>query len=471
MRRRDVLLGAAAVAAGASLPRSALAVEAAAAPRLPKDFIWGASTSAYQIEGAVEADGRQPSIWDVFSHTPGKIATGENGDVACDHYHRYAEDVGLLAQGRFDAYRFSIAWPRVVPGGTGEVNAAGLDFYDRLVDKLLANGISPWACLYHWDLPQALQARGGWTSRDSAGWFADYALAATARLGDRVRDWILFNEPNVHAIVGHATGAHAPGLTGFDNFLSAQHHQNLAQGTALAALRAQRQGLRLGTVFSLQPIHAASDRPADQAAARRFDAVWNGSSLDPLFLGRYPEPLADRFAPLVREGDLERIRQPVDFLGVNYYGPSYMVDAPGALLAGADYGPLPPNTPVTAMGWPVDPEGLVQVLARLRTDYGNPVVYVTENGACYDDPAAGAAGIDDAQRAAYIADHVAAAARAVAEGSPLAGYFVWSLLDNFEWAEGTRRRFGVVHVDFETQARVPKRSFHDLVTLMDRSRG
>ncbi|WP_029351143.1 GH1 family beta-glucosidase [Bosea sp. 117] len=469
IRRRDLLAAAAAATALPLLPRTVhaeFALPEAELPKLPRGFVWGASTSSYQIEGAVAADGRAPSVWDGFCRQPGRIADGTNGDVACDHYNRYREDVDLLADGGFGAYRFSIAWPRVMPQGTGAVNAAGLDFYDRLTDRLMEKGVTPWACLYHWDLPQALQDRGGWHNRDIASWFADYARATTARLGDRVKNWAMFNEPSVHAIFGHAFGNHAPGQTGWASYVMAQHHQNLAQGTAIRALRAENRGWNLGTVLSLQPVHPASDREIDAKAAQRFDAAWNTVNLDPLFHGRYPEIVASSFAPLVKAGDLDTIKAPIDFLGVNYYGRAHIVDDPACVLSGANFGPLPKGTPTTAMGWPVEPDGLVEVLARLRDGYGNPPVYITENGACYDDPAPQDGKIDDAPRVAFLREHLAAAGRAIAQGCALKGYFVWSLLDNFEWAEGKRRRFGIVHVDFETLARTPKASYAFLSQVM-----
>ncbi|MBB3769646.1 beta-glucosidase [Angulomicrobium tetraedrale] len=479
LRRRDFLASAAATAALPALS-SRLAAQAgispagtpaAGAPRLPPGFLIGASTSAYQIEGAVKEGGRQPSIWDTFSHTPGRIADGTNGDVACDHYNRYAGDVDLMAQMGLQAYRFSIAWPRVMPQGTGPVNPAGLDFYDRLVDKLLSRGILPMACLYHWDLPQALQDRGGWHNRDIANWFADYAHATVARLGDRVKPWAMLNEPSVHAIFGHGFGNHAPGLTGWESYVSAQHHQNLAQGTGIAALRALRSDLKLGTVFSLQPIFPASKAPEDVAAAGRFDACWNTINLDPLFHGRYPAGFEPVFAPLVRPGDMATIQQKIDFLGVNYYGPSYIQHDANAFLAQAGYGAVPPGTALTALGWPISPQGLVQVMTRLRDEYGNPTTFITENGACYDDPAPAGGVVADPQRTAYIRAHLDACAESIAQGCGLNGYFVWSLLDNFEWAEGERRRFGVTHVDFATQARTPKTSLLALAQLIQARAG
>jgi beta-glucosidase len=477
IERRDFLKGSAraslAAMAASGIPvgtKTASADEPAASystalPKLPRGFLWGASTSAYQIEGAVAEGGRLPSIWDTFAHQPGRIANGDTGDVACDHYHRYAGDIDLMAAAHFGAYRFSIAWPRIIPTGKGTVNAKGLDFYDRLVDRLLEKKIEPWACLFHWDLPQALQDEGGWTNRAIAGWFSDYALATVKRLGDRVRHWAMLNEPSVHAIFGHAIGNHAPGLTGWGNYVAAQHHQNLAQGTALAALRAAYPKLILGTVFSLQPVHPATEREIDKAAALRFDAVWNRVNLDPLFKGRYPEVFARDFAPLIKPGDLEAIRQKVDFLGVNYYGRAHVVDDPNSVLSGANFGPLPQGTPVTSMGWPVEPDGLVELMTELKETYGNPVTYITENGAGYDDPAPAGDLVDDEPRAAFILAHVKAMQQAIEQGANLKGYFVWSLLDNFEWAEGMRRRFGIVHVDFKTQQRIPKSSYQLMAKL------
>jgi beta-glucosidase len=450
--------------------RRALSPETAMAEgdRFPAGFVWGASTSSYQIEGAVNADGRGPSIWDVFSHTPGKVKGGDTGDVACDHYHRWREDVEWLARGGFSAYRFSTAWPRILPAGEGAVEERGLDFYDRLVDGLLGRGVAPWLCLYHWDLPQALQDRGGWLHRDIAEKFADYARIVARRLGDRVKHWAMLNEPNVHALFGHGIGGHAPGLAGLSNMLAAIHHQNLAQGRALQALRAERAGLALGTVLSLQPARPSSERAADRAAAARFDAFWNGAVLDPLFAGAYPATMSADLAPLIVAGDLEAIRQPVDFLGVNYYAPMWIADAPGSLF-GAWFGATPPGLRFTSFGWPIDASGLAETLIRLRDDYGNPNVYVTENGACYDDPPPAADGtVHDEDRVAYLRDHLAAARGALAAGVRLGGYFVWSLLDNFEWAEGYSRRFGIISVDFATLTRTPKTSFAFLADAIRR---
>jgi beta-glucosidase len=469
--RRRHFLGAAVSLAGL-LPRwsskSAMAQNAEASG-FPSDFVWGAATSSYQIEGAVDADGRGKSIWDVFSHTPGRIKGGDTGDIACDHYHRWREDIELLARGGFNAYRFSTAWPRILPGGTGAVEPRGLDFYERLVDGLIARGITPWLCLYHWELPQALQEQGGWLHRDMAEKFADYGLVVARRLGDRVKHWLTFNEPNIHGLFGHGLGDHAPGLKGLSNMLAAIHHQNLAHGRAVQALRAERGDLRLGTVISLQPARPSSGSAEDRRAADRFGAMWNGACLDPLMKGTYPAQIAGDFAPLIQDADLAVMHQPLDFLGVNYYSPMYIMDAPQSLF-GAWFGAVPAGTPFTAIGWPIDANGLTEQLISLRDRYGDPEMYVTENGACYDDPLAADGTVHDDDRVAYLRDHLDAAKRALAAGVKLRGYFAWSLLDNFEWAEGFGRRFGVVHVDFATLKRTPKASYAYLAAVMQRGR-
>jgi beta-glucosidase len=433
----------------------------------PADFVWGASTSSYQIEGAVEEDGRGKSIWDTFSHTPGRVKNGDTGDVACDHYHRWVEDVEWLARGGFNAYRFSTAWSRILPAGSGVVEQRGLDFYDRLVDGLLARNIAPWLCLYHWDLPQTLQDQGGWLRRDNADHFTEYALVVGRRLGDRVKHWAMFNEPNIHALFGYGMGGHAPGLKGLTSFLAATHHQNLAQGRALAALRAERADLKLGTVINIVPVRPSSDRKEDRLAVERFDAFWNGAFLDPLFKGTYPAVVAAQMAPLIAADDLKAMHQPIDFFGLNYYAPAWVADAPQSLF-GAWFGATPPGMRFTAMGWPVDPSGLIDVLARFRDQYGNPEIHVTENGACYDDHFAADGTVHDDDRTAYLRDHIAAARRALADGVRLKGYFAWSLLDNFEWAEGFSRRFGLIHVDFSSQKRTPKTSFNFMAETIKR---
>jgi beta-glucosidase len=407
-------------------------------------------------------------VWDVFTHIPGRIKNGDTGDVACDHYHRYAEDVEWLAKGGFRAYRFSTAWARILPTGTGALNQKGLDFYDRLVDALIARGITPWICLYHWDLPQALQERGGWRNRDIANWFSDYARIVAGRLKDRVVHWVMLNEPNVHALFGHGVGMHAPGLSGQADVAAALHHQNLAQGNAIAALRAEDPNLKLGTVLNLQPVRPASDRDDDRAAALRFDAMWNRAVVDPLLKGTYPAALEKELAPLVRAGDLLLIRQSIDMLGLNYYSRMYVAHEQGRPFD-AWFGPAPATLARTAMNWPIEPLGLYEQLVELRDYYGNPQVYVTENGAAFDDTIEADGTIQDSKRIAYLHDHLGAARQAQHDGVALHGYFVWSLIDNFEWAEGKAKRFGVIHVDYETLKRTPKASFAWLAEIMARS--
>jgi beta-glucosidase len=429
--------------------------------KFPADFVWGASTSSYQIEGGANEDGRGKSIWDIYCRTPGRVKNGDTGDVACDHYHRYREDIDLIARGGFRAYRFSTAWPRIQPSGEGAVEQRGLDFYDRLVDGLIAAGVTPWLCLYHWDLPQALQDKGGWLHRDIAGKFGDYASVVARRLSDRVKHWATFNEPNIHALFGHGVGSHAPGLSGLPNMLAATHHQNLAHGRAIAALRAERSGLQLGTVMSLQASRPSSNSDEDRRATVRFDAMWNGSCLHPLLTGAYPAEIAADFTSLTADGDLAAMHQPLDFIGVNYYSPTYVVHAPESLF-GAWFGATPQGTRFTAMGWPIDASGLFDELSRLRELYGDIDLYVTENGACFDDPLAPDGTVHDEDRVSYLREHLAAARKAIAAGVKLRGYFVWSLMDNFEWAEGYSRRFGITYVDFKTLKRTPKASYNFL---------
>jgi beta-glucosidase len=463
IERRGLLGAAAGLLASAKFMR--FARPAANDGSFPAGFVWGASTSSYQIEGAVDADGRGKSIWDVFSHTPGRVKNGDTGDTACDHYHRWRDDIDLVSDANFSAYRFSTAWPRIVPAGDGAVESRGLDFYDSLVDRLAAKGITPWICLYHWDLPQALQEKGGWLSRDTSAKFADYAAVVARRLGDRVRHWAVMNEPNVHALFGHGVGEHAPGLTGLPAMFAAIHNLNLAQGRAVQALRAERGDFRVGTVISLQPARPVSDSAKDRRAVARFDAMWNGACLDPLMKGAYPAAIESELAPFVIDGDFAAMRQRIDYIGVNYYSPMYIADAPEKLL-GAWFGAAPAGTQFTAMNWPIDAEGLTQELIGLRDKYGDLELYVTENGACYEDARAADGVVHDDDRIAYLRAHVAAMSRALAAGVNLRGYFVWSLLDNFEWAEGYTRRFGLVHVDFESLRRTPKASYRWLAEFI-----
>ncbi|AWU97535.1 GH1 family beta-glucosidase [Azospirillum ramasamyi] len=430
----------------------------------PPDFRWGASTASYQIEGAVAEDGRGPCVWDTFT-AQGRIMDGSSAAVACDHYHRYPEDIALMKAAGFDSYRFSIAWPRILPTGTGAVETRGLDFYDRLVDALLEAGITPMACLYHWDLPQPLEDAGGWQGREIVGPFADYARIVTARLADRVKTWMMLNEPNVVAIFGYGVGEHAPGhKLGEQGILRALHHQNLAQGAALRAIAAEHSGLTLGTVVNLQPVVSDSDRPEDVAAAARWDAVWNRVALDGVMRGQIPALLADKMAEFVQPGDEEAIRYPIDLLGINYYSRSTMKHEEGRPFD-VGWGEAQCRR-WTGMAWPVQPEGLYDLLTEFRTDYGNPAVFIAENGCAYDDVVTPDGQIHDAERVLYYREHLESVAQALADGCNVKGYLCWSLLDNFEWAYGLSKRFGIVRVDYDTLKRTPKDSYRFLAEVV-----
>ncbi|MFC8701122.1 GH1 family beta-glucosidase [Streptomyces anulatus] len=426
---------------------------------LPADFTWGVATAAYQIEGAVAEDGRSPSIWDTFSHTPGTIDGGDTGDVACDHYHRVPEDIGLIKRLGADAYRFSVAWPRVVPGGDGPVNKAGLDFYDRLVDGLLEAGVTPFATLYHWDLPQALQDRGGWTVRETSEHFAAYASHVVERLGDRVKDWATLNEPLCSAWIGHLEGRMAPGLTDLTAAVRASYHLHLGHGLAVRAIRAASSDARVGIVNNLSPIEPASTGEADLAAARRADGHINRWWLDPILGRGYPQDMVEEYGVElpVRPGDLETIAAPLDWLGLNYYFRQVVTADPDGTAPHAKQVSVP-GARLTHMDWEVHAEGLEQLLLRLTGEYGVQRIYVTENGSAYEDVVAADGSVHDPERVRYLEEHLAACARAVDKGAPLAGYFAWSLMDNFEWAYGYDKRFGLVHVDYATQRRTVKSS-------------
>ncbi len=426
-------------------------------PKFPKGFIWGASTAAAQIEGAAAEDGRGASIWDAFAATPGKIKGSSTPAVAADHYHRYKEDVGLMKRLGLDAYRFSASWSRVIPEGTGAVNEKGLDFYSRLIDELLANGIEPWLCLYHWDLPLALHEKGGWPNRDIAGWFEDYASLLAERFGDRVARWATFNEPGVFTIAGYAVGFHAPGVSDFGAYLAAAHNVNRSHGAAVSALRAAGVKGQIGVVCNQQPARPATPSEEDKAAAGLYDLFWNRAFADPMILGAYPEGLMPFFGGLVQDGDLASIRQPLDFLGLNHYSPTYVKSDPAA-PGGIGLAKPPESAPVTMMGWEIAPKAFAQTLIQEHARYGLPIV-VTENGVA-DRAEVGSDGkVDDHLRIDYLSKYIGAVASAIASGARVDGYFVWSLIDNFEWAEGYEPRFGVVHVDYKTLKRTPKRSF------------
>jgi len=435
----------------------------------PSGFLWGAATSAFQVEGAAREGGRGESIWDRFAATPGAIEDGRDAAVACDHFHRWPEDVALMKALGLNAYRFSIAWPRVQPLGRGAVNLAGLDFYDRLVDGLLEAGLAPNVTLDHWDLPQALQDRGGWGSRDTVAAFVDYAHAVSMRLGDRVRQWATHNEPWCLATLGHEQGCHAPGLKDPALALRVAHHLLLSHGQAVPVLRRNAPGAEVGIVLIHSQVEPETDGAADRDAARWWDGAFNRWYLDPLFRGEYPaDAVADRVRlghlpagdlPFVRPGDLAAISAPLDFLGVNYYSRNVLSGLPGP---GGEKPPrsvrMAPPEALTEMGWEVWPQGLEELLLRLHRDYRPARIYITENGAAFAE-APGADGVvHDGRRIGFLAGHLRALARAIAAGVPVAGYYHWSLLDNFEWAYGYTKRFGLVHVDPVTQRRTPKDS-------------
>jgi beta-glucosidase len=427
--------------------------------RFPEGFHWGTATASYQIEGASRDDGKGESIWDRFTHTPGRVNDGDTGDVACDSYHRYGDDISLMKEMNLNSYRFSISWPRILPTGSGAVNAKGIDYYSRLVDELLAAGIRPFPTLYHWDLPQALEDRGGWPERDMAGHFADYAETVVKALGDRVESWLIFNEPMIFTVMGYLAGIHAPGRRDLDAFLRASHTVNRAQAEAFRAIRSVRANAVIGTAFSMSSCEPASDSEADASAAERWHALVNLLYLETALNGRYPDAFVDG-VPLdrmgVREGDLESLRTPLDFIGINLYNRTLVAanpDDPFGVGAQA-VGPMGGDEgPKTDFGWEVWPDALYDMIQRITRDYDRPVIEITENGCSYGD-APGADGvIRDTRRIDFLRGYLEALSRAIAEGADVRGYHAWTLMDNFEWAEGYAQRFGLAWVDFDDPAR------------------
>lgn len=426
----------------------------------PPDFLWGAATAAYQIEGSPLADGAGPSIWHRFSHTPGLVKNGDTGDVACDHYRRWKSDIALMRELGLGAYRFSVAWGRVLPEGTGSINQKGLDFYRALVDGLLEAGIEPMATLYHWDLPAALDDRGGWLNRDVASWFSDYAQTVVSALGDRVAMWVTINEPWVIATGGYLHGGLAPGHRNTYEGPIATHNILRAHGAGVRACRAETKA-PVGIVLNLEPKYPASEGEADVTATRRADAFMNRQYLDPLFRGEYPDEMPEMFGeawPSHPSSDFDLITTPIDFLGVNYYSRGLTKHDPDVAIERASR-VRNPSAAYTEMGWEVFPQGLSDILVRVADEYTKLPLYVTENGAAfYDPPVALAEGVDDPLRVAYLREHLLAVRDAITRGAEVRGYFAWSLMDNFEWSEGYARRFGIVHVDYATQTRTVKRS-------------
>ncbi|MEY4323598.1 MAG: hypothetical protein RL410_1379 [Actinomycetota bacterium] len=422
--------------------------------------MWGAATAAYQIEGAANIDGRGPSIWDVFSHTPGKTFNGDTGDVACDHYHRWQEDLDLMSWMNLDAYRFSISWSRVFPEGVGRINNKGLDFYNKLVDGMLERGIDPWVTLFHWDSPYALESRGGLAHRDWAKWFAEYTHVITEVLGDRVKNWMTLNEPLCSAWFGYYKGFFAPGVQNLQTALNVSHHLLLGHGMATQVIRETVKDARIGTAMSLTPVEAASQSDDDVIAARLSDA-WNIRwFVDPIYGKGYPQDLIEKLGmrPDVRDGELEIIATPTDFLGVNYYFREVIASDPTDTLLGAR-GVAQPQSPVTAMDWEIHAESLYKLLHRLQRDYAPKQLFITENGSAWNDQVVRGE-VHDKSRVRYFEEHIDAVMRARNEGVPVDGYFAWSLLDNFEWGFGYSKRFGLVHVDYDSLKRTPKLSAH-----------
>ena len=437
-------------------------------PGFPTGFLWGAATSAYQIEGSPLADGAGASIWHRFSHTPGTIANGETGDLACDHYRRFPNDVRLMRELGLRAYRFSVSWGRVLPVGRGRVNRKGLAFYERLVDRLLDHGIAPLVTLYHWDLPVALEERGGWANRDVAHWFADYACLLYRSLGDRVERWITLNEPWVVMQGGYIEGTLAPGRRDLAEGARVSQNLLLAHGQAVRAYRAEGRHA-IGIAVNLEPKYPASGSRADREATVRADAYMNRQFLDPIFRGEHPAEIREMFGaawPQFSDEDIALARSPIDFLGVNYYTRGLTRHDPAVKPHRArNISEAARRT--TEMGWEVCPEGLIDILEWVKARYGDPPIFITENGAAFPDPLPCQGIVDDPLRVAYLRDHLRAAHTALARGVDLRGYFAWSLLDNFEWAEGYSKRFGLVSVDHETQARIPKASARFYTEVID----
>ncbi len=431
----------------------------------PEGFVWGAATASYQVEGAVNADGRGESIWDRFAHTPGKTYNGDTGDVACDHYHRYADDVRLMADLGLHAYRFSIAWPRILPTGKGQLNERGLDFYDRLVDALCGAGIKPFVTLYHWDLPQALEDSGGWMNRDLANHFAHYADVVSRRLGDRVEHWMTLNEPMTIAFCGYITGEHAPGHRDMTMVepMTVLHNLYLAHGQAVRVLRAHCPECKVGAAFNMYPVYPATPTEADQMTAYRCDMFTNRLYVEPILKGEYPAELMAALgpaAPRIEPGDMRLMSAPLDFMGVNYYSRMVVAHNPDSLDP-LQMKPVRVETSeYTDLDWEIYPDGLHDLMLRVHNDYHPQAIYIMENGCAMPDILGADGQVHDPRRVAYLRDHFRALQKAITQGAPIKGYFAWTLMDNFEWSHGYNKRFGLIYVDYPTQRRIPKDSAH-----------
>ncbi len=426
----------------------------------PKDFIWGTSTSAYQIEGGWDADGKGESIWDRFAHTPGKIARGENGDTACDHYHRWQEDLDILKRHNINNYRFSISWPRIFPEGIGSLNQKGVDFYNRLIDGMMQRNITPWTTMYHWDLPQSLQDKGGWTNREIVSWMEEYAHALVRLFGDRVKNWMIINEPSVISYMGHAQGLFAPGIRDEKAYWQTVHNLNLANGHVYKSLKAPYPGLSIGTTYTPIPVKLHPDYELTEENGkllRLWSAVWNENFFGPAFKGQYPDCSERSVQSFIQEGDMETCRCDFDFVGLQHYSPIYFRPDPGKVL-GVNFTQGPPHLEVSDAGWEIDPGAFRDCLLQLREEYGDKNWIITENGIALNDNLNGEGDIADDRRIDYLKRYIGAVHEARERGMTIGGYFVWSYLDNIEWASGYDLRFGLVHVDYQTLKRTPKKS-------------
>ncbi|MCM2293166.1 GH1 family beta-glucosidase [Allorhizobium sp. BGMRC 0089] len=426
----------------------------------PKNFLWGVAASAYQTEGAVEKDGRGQSVWDVYAHTPGRTTNGDTADIACDHYHRYPEDIALMSGLGVKAYRLSTAWPRIYPHGKGQVNRRGLDFYDRVIDLLLHEGIEPWICLHHWDMPVAIEEKGGWRNRDTARIFADYAATVIAHFSDRVKRFAPINEPNVIPWVAYNVGRHAPGQQDYAACLAAIHTLNLAHGHTVKAVRAEAPKAEVGNIVSLGPVRPHYQDAAHEQAVVLGDCLWRRVTVDPLWLGIYPEPIASEIEPLIQGDDMDVISQKMDFFGLNHYNPVFVGPNPTTSFGISETPPPIGMGPLTDVNWVVDPDAFLEQIRDTSARYNKPVIYITENGASFADALTPDRKVIDPDRIAYFNAYLGRLLDAIEEGHDIRGYFAWSLMDNFEWGRGFSKRFGLVYVDYPTLQRIPKASYH-----------
>ncbi|WP_026675503.1 GH1 family beta-glucosidase [Alkalihalobacterium bogoriense] len=431
--------------------------------KFPNDFVWGTATSSYQIEGAAREDGKGESIWDQFSRIPGKVHNNDTGIIACDHYHLYESDIKLMKELGIKSYRFSVSWPRIFPNGTGQVNERGLDFYKRIIDTLLENGITPALTMYHWDLPQALQDKGGWTNRDIVDYFVDYGSVLFKNFGDVVDNWITHNEPWVVSYLGYGSGEHAPGYQDFPSFVKASHHLLLSHGKTVQAFRESGIiGKDIGITLNLNPAYPAFDGEEYEKATNIYDGFMNRWFLDPVFNGSYPKEILDLYSQFVsldfiKEDDLNTIANPIDFLGINYYSITNIIPAKDCNQHFLGFESVKKGLPTTGMNWEIYSQGLYDLLTRIKSDYNDPKIYITENGAAFDDELIDGK-VNDENRISYVKEHLDACHRAIQDGVNLKGYYLWSFMDNFEWAYGYDKRFGMTYVDYETQKRIPKKS-------------